>query len=88
VRRERASSGEDFAMSADCPWITYLAGWTRRVGTAATLKRAMNLVDRPYIKGYALVKNEKTGETWERKRGSWSKTADAQRPRAKLEAVS
>ena len=75
-------------MSADCPWIAYLAGWTKRVGSAATLKRAMNLVERPYIGGHAVVSHERTGETWERKRGSWTKTAEAQRQRGKAEAAS
>lgn len=43
-------------------------------GRRATLRGAMNLVDSPYLPGGALVRNESTGEEWERRRGSWFKT--------------
>ncbi len=48
----------------------------RIVGRSATRKAAMNLVDgRPYQRGIFTVKHKRTGETWVRRGGSWSKTS-------------
>lgn len=32
----------------------------------------MNIVDRPFRAGNAMVRNDHTGETWERRFGTWS----------------
>lgn len=63
------------------PWRCWLGG--NHAGRCTTRQAAMNLVDRPYRKGPALVKHESTGETWERRQGSWFKTDPGQRRRGK-----
>jgi hypothetical protein len=49
--------------------------WQRgiRQGSASTRQAAMNIVDRPFRSGNAMVRHERTGETWERRFGSWSR---------------
>lgn len=52
-------------------WCVFLGG--SRVGSASSRQAAMNRVDRPWRSGLAAVRNERTGEEWERRRGSWFK---------------
>lgn len=49
----------------------------RKVGSATSRRGAINRVDRPYRPGFAQVINIKTGEAWDRRKGSWFKTLDA-----------
>ena len=61
-------------------WACYLSGGF--VGLARTRRIAMNLIERPrYRRGNALVVNQKTGERWKRRAGSWFKDQDAWRAR-------
>lgn len=53
-------------------WVTYRGG--KALGHSATREAAQNLVERPYWPGNAMVRNARTGETWERRGGSWLKT--------------
>ena len=59
------------------PWRCWLGGI--HAGRRSTRQAAMNLVDKPYRRGTALVKHTGTGETWERDRGSWFKIEPARR---------
>ncbi len=72
----------------DRPWTCFLGGL--HAGRCSTRQAAMNLVDRPWRKGPALVRHEGNGETWERRRGSWFKTAErqARKPKALSEKKS
>lgn len=42
-------------------------------GREASRKAAMNLADKPYRSGGALVRNERSGKQWARRGGSWYK---------------
>lgn len=61
-------------------WVVRLGG--SRIGAATTRQAAMNRVDRPWRSGTATVRNETTGEEWERRRGSWFKVAEPTRRQA------
>lgn len=50
-------------------WITVLNG--DFLGRRATRTAAMNLVDRPFRRGSAFVKNTSSGEYWQRRGVSW-----------------
>lgn len=67
------------------PWVCWLGGL--HAGRCSTRQAAMNLVDRPWRRGNALVKHEGNGETWERRRGSWFKTTPGTPRRAKAAAA-
>ena len=55
-------------------WEVFLGGV--KVGSAATRKAALNQVERPYRPGLVQLINRKTGEAWERRRGSWFRTLE------------
>lgn len=61
-------------------WVCYLGG--QRQGERDRRITAQNLVDRPYLSGEATVFNPKTGETWKRRFGTWSKVTPASRKKA------
>ena len=61
-------------------WET-LSGGIPLIGTSTTRTAAMNRVDRIWRPGSAMVRNPSTGETWERRRGTWIKIAEACRPK-------
>ena len=56
------------------PWRVELS--RKQWGRARTRRTAQNLVDRPMTPGFARIVNERTGECWERCRGSWFRTED------------
>lgn len=56
------------------PWRCWLGGL--HAGRARTRQAAMNLVDRPFRRGAAIVRNERSGEEWIRRRG-WFQNAPA-----------
>lgn len=60
-------------------------GWWR-FGQHATRVAAMNAADRPYRRGLWRIEHQGTGETWERRGGSWIKLADPIRVRRQAEA--
>lgn len=62
------------------PWRCWLRGLD--AGRRSTRVAAMNIVDKPWRKGAAIVKHEGNGETWERRRLSWFKVEPA-RPKQK-----
>lgn len=49
----------------------------RKVGSAASRRAAIKQVERLYRPGFAQVINIKTGEAWDRRKGSWFKSLDA-----------
>jgi len=53
-------------------WRVWLDGvsW----GDARSRQAAMNLADRPWRRGSALIKHMRTVERWERRGGSWFRT--------------
>lgn len=55
------------------PWGAWLRG--RRIARRATRGAAMNEIDRFDRSGGAAVINTASGETWERRGGTWHKTA-------------
>ena len=59
------------------PWVALHRG--RFYGRASTRAVAMNLLDQPYLPGFAAVTNSNTGELWERPQGSWFKIIAAKR---------
>ncbi len=61
-------------------WVVWLDD--RKVAVAASRQVAMNQIDRPYRRGHAQVINIKTGEAWERTRGSWFQSLDPAGKRA------
>lgn len=56
-------------MSGGLAWVCYQGGLLR--GRGGTRQAAMNLVDRPFRSGNAMVRHSGTGETWVRRNGSW-----------------
>lgn len=62
-------------MAANQPWAAWLGG-VRHGSRTTTRQAAMNRVDRPFRADIAMILNQKTGERWERRGGSWFKTAD------------
>ena len=62
-------------MSVKAPWACFMWNKAERKmrfqGRKTTRRAAIGLVDRPYRSGSATVRNDNTGEMWERRRGSW-----------------
>lgn len=67
-------------MARPAPWIVTLGGIHQ--GRSDRRSAAMNLVDRPYRYGFALIRNERTGEAWKRVKGSWFKIRESRHRRA------
>lgn len=58
-------------------WETHVNG--HKLATHSTRTAAMNEVDRPWVAGAASVSKPATGETWQRRRGTWVKVAEGKR---------
>ena len=67
---------------AGSSWQVWLSGSS--VGHREGRQAAMNVIDRPYQKGLGKVVHLATGETWERRGGSWTQTQWPARKRAGL----
>lgn len=64
-------------MSHATEWLCVMGCF--RIGVATTRLGAMRLCEKPYWHGFAVLSNSRTGETWERRAGSWILTIPARR---------
>lgn len=63
------------------PWKLFVGGtyW----GRYRTRRAAVGAVERPFVGGIVQVRHERTGERWERRGGSWFKSAEGTHGKAK-----
>lgn len=77
------TSADDKSRAKTHPWVVILAHeyFTR----ARDRQAAQRTVEHPYRYGHVKIRNERTGETWERRGGAWFKMIPSKRERRQAE---